>query len=226
MSLNRNIQNKSGMTALDALRVNGPQMNKETESIIKISGGKSGLSLSRVETTSVFLSKPVTFREYCSTEMARYRNCVSDGTRNCLLVITALIITATYQIASQPQETDQSVNSTFHDGILKIMLLWGFNTLAFLFAIILTFILLPDNKEYTWWYIMIMAPLVCSYASLVYQRIAQKETILICLIMYLTVASALLFQVLLLYVKWKRTTWEKVQKSRIELISQGLESMV
>ncbi|KAG2333123.1 hypothetical protein Bca52824_004303 [Brassica carinata] len=71
-----------------------------------------------------------------------------------------------------------------------------------------------------------MAPLVCSYASLVYQRIAQKETILICLIMYLTVASALLFQVLLLYVKWKRTTWEKVQKSRIELISQGLESMV
>lgn len=201
-------------------------MNKETESIIKISGGKGGLSLSRVETTSVFLRKPVTFREYCSTEMARYRNCVSDGTRNCLLVITALIITTTYQIASQPQETDQSVNSTFHDAILKIMLLWGFNTLAFLFAITSTFILLPDNKEYTWWYIMIMAPLVCSYASLVYQRIAQKETILICLIMYLTVASALLFQVLSLYVKWKRTTWEKIQKPRIELISQGLESMV
>ncbi|KAJ0261663.1 Ankyrin repeat-containing protein BDA1 [Hirschfeldia incana] len=104
MSLNRNIQNKSGMTALDALRVNGPHMNRETESIIQKSGGKSGMSLSRVKTTSVFLSKPVTFREYCATGMARYRSRVSDGTRNSLLVITALIITATYQTAAQPED--------------------------------------------------------------------------------------------------------------------------
>ncbi|CDY43815.1 BnaC03g14480D [Brassica napus] len=222
MSLNRNIQNKSGMTALDALRVNGPQMNTETESIIKTSGGKSGMSLSRVKTTSVFLSKPVTFREYCSTGMARYRSRMSDGTRNSLLVITALIITATYQTAAQPQDTDKFQKLSFEEIVLEIVLLWGFNSTAFFLAIALTFILLPIGRAYTWWYIFITAPLICSYAISVYL----KYNITIFFVMYVMVAFGFLIYVLVFYVKWKRTTRKKVPKPRIELISQGLETMV
>ncbi|KAL0673480.1 hypothetical protein Bca4012_001461 [Brassica carinata] len=222
MSLNRNIQNKRGMTALDALRANGPQMNTETESIIKTSGGKSGMSLSRVNTTSVFLSKPVTFREYCSTGMARYRSRMSDGTRNSLLVITALIITATYQTAAQPQDTDQFEKLSVEQIILEIVLLWGFNSMAFFLAIALTFILLPIGRAYTWWYIFITAPLICSYAISVYL----KYNMTILFVMYVMVAFGFLIYVLVFYVKWKRTTRKKVPKPRIELISQGLETMV
>ncbi|CAN6976457.1 unnamed protein product [Brassica oleracea var. botrytis] len=222
MSLNRNIQNKRGMTALDALRANGPQMNTETESIIKTSGGKSGMSLSRVKTTSVFLSKPVTFREYCSTGMARYRSRMSDGTRNSLLVITALIITATYQTAAQPQDTDQFEKLSVEQIILEIVLLWGFNSMAFFLAIALTFILLPIGRAYTWWYIFITAPLICSYAISVYL----KYNMTILFVMYVMIAFGFLIYVLVFYVKWKRTTRKKVPKPRIELISQGLETMV
>ncbi|RID69241.1 hypothetical protein BRARA_C01342 [Brassica rapa] len=235
MPLNRNIQNKSGMTALDALRVNGPHMNRETESIIQKSGGKSGMSLSRVKTTSLFLSKPVTFWEYCTTGMARYRSRMSDGTRNSLLVITALIITATYQTAAQPQDDKydkyeaaaqppgayygaQDYND---DNILKIVLLWGFNTMAFFLAIALTFILLPVGRAYIWWYIFITGPLVCSYAISVFL----KYTVTIFLLMYLMVAFIFLIYLLVFYVKWKRTTRKKVPKPKIDLISQGLGTM-
>ncbi|KAJ4868763.1 Ankyrin repeat family protein [Raphanus sativus] len=235
MPLNRNIQNKSGMTALDALRVNGPHMNRETESTIQKSGGKSGMSLSRVKTTSLFLSKPVTFCEYCSTGMARYRSRMSDGTRNSLLVITALIITATYQTVAQPQDDKyeaaqppgvyygaQDYNYVDFDAvktILKIVLLWGFNTMAFFLAIALTFILLPVGRTYTWWYIFIMGPLLCSYTILVYQDMT------IFILMYLMIAFIFLIYLLVFYVKWKRTTRKKVPKPRIELISEGLGTM-
>ncbi|KFK27071.1 hypothetical protein AALP_AA8G330500 [Arabis alpina] len=146
-----NHQNKSGMTALDVLRANGPHMNIETEKIIQKAGGQSAASLSNVKKTSVFLSKPVTFKEYCSTGMARYRSGISDGTRNALLVITALVITATYQTAAQPREQDDEDLSIL-DIILQIVLMWGLNTIAFLVAIVLTFILLPVGRAYTWWW--------------------------------------------------------------------------
>ncbi|CAH8363446.1 unnamed protein product [Eruca vesicaria subsp. sativa] len=225
MSLNRNIQNKNGMTALDALRVNGPHMNKETEKLIQISGGKSGMSLSRVKTTSVFLSKPVTFWEYCFTGMARYRSRMSDGTRNSLLVITALIITATYQTAAQPQDNDKLQYLSFEDAILKIVVLWGFNTMAFFLAISLTFILLPIGRAYTWWYIFIMGPLLCSYSILSYQTSTVTILILLVVFVFLLVVFVFLIYLLVFYVKWKRTMRKKVPKPRIKLISEGLEAM-
>ncbi|KAH0854245.1 hypothetical protein HID58_090083 [Brassica napus] len=94
MSLNRNIQNKSGMTALDVLRANGSHMNiKETEKIIQHSGDT------------------VSFWEHCSTGLVRYKSNMTDGTRNALLVITALIITATYQTAVQPDDDEDFIKS-------------------------------------------------------------------------------------------------------------------
>ncbi|KAL1223145.1 Ankyrin repeat-containing protein BDA1 [Cardamine amara subsp. amara] len=169
MPLNRNIQNKSGMTALNALQINGSNMNRETEKIIQKAGGKSAsTSQFKVKKTSEFLRKPVTFWEYCSTGMARYRSRMSDGTRNSLLVITALIITATYQTAAQPQDSNDQEYLSVEEIIVQIVLLWGLNTMAFLMAIALTFILLPVGRAYTWWYIVISAPLVCSYAISMY----------------------------------------------------------
>ncbi|CAA7049201.1 unnamed protein product [Microthlaspi erraticum] len=218
MSLNRNIKNKAGMTALDVLQDNGSHVNKATEKLIEISGGKTGESLSEVEKMSVFLIKPVTFREYCSTGIARYRSQTSDGTREALLVITALIITATYQSAAQ----DIREVSDIKGAILEYVCQWGFNTAAFLLSIVLTFILLPAGKAYTWWYIFIAGPLVCSYWTLIYV----KYQPLLFYFIYTPVAMGLLIYLIVFYVRWKRSRQEKVPKTKTELISERNETMV
>ncbi|CAA7049189.1 unnamed protein product [Microthlaspi erraticum] len=213
MSLNRNIKNKAGMTALDVLQDNGSHVNKATEKLIEISGGKTGESLSEVEKMSVFLRKPVTFREYCSTGIARYRSQTSDGTRDVLLVITALVITATYQSAAQ----DIREVSDIKGAILEV-----FNTAAFLFSIVLTFILLPAGKGNTWWYIFIAGPLVCSYWTSIYM----KYQPLLFYFIYTPVAMGLLIYLIVFYVRWKRSRQEKVPKTKTELISERNETMV
>uniref|UniRef100_A0A1J3G0Q4 Ankyrin repeat-containing protein n=1 Tax=Noccaea caerulescens TaxID=107243 RepID=A0A1J3G0Q4_NOCCA len=222
MSLNRNIKNKSGMTALDALRANGSHMNKATEIIIKISGGKTGESLSKVEKMSVFLRKPVTFCEYCSTGIARYRSRMSDGARNALLVITALIITATYQTASQPVDKDKLEKLDLGEILLDVMCLWGFNTTAFLLSIVLTFLLLPAGRAYTWWYIFIAVPLVCSFWTMTYMKYHPS----IFFDMYMLVALGFIIYVIVFYVRWKCIRQKKVQKPKTELISERNKTMV
>lgn len=47
---------------------------------------------------------------------------------------------------------------------------WVFNTIAFCLAIALTFILLPVDRAYYWWYIIISVPLICSYALLMFLK--------------------------------------------------------
>ncbi|CAA7049192.1 unnamed protein product [Microthlaspi erraticum] len=221
MSLNRNIKNTNSLTALDALRASGSHnMNKATEINIIKAGGKTGDSLSEVETMSVFLRKPVTFREYCSTGMARYRSRMSDGARNSLLVITALIITATYQSASQPVDSDKQLDFGFF--ISEIVLLWGFNTTAFLLSIALTFILLPVGRAYTWWYFFITVPLICSYVISVYKKYSPS----IFFYMYVIVALVFLIYMLVFYVRWKLTTQKKVPNPKTEMVSEGSKTMV
>ncbi|KAJ4875587.1 Ankyrin repeat family protein [Raphanus sativus] len=218
MSLNRNIQNKKGMTALDVLRANGADMNIETVKAIQKAGGKSANSLSKVKPTSVFLRKPVTFWEYCSTRMARYRSRMSDGTRNALLVITTLIITATYQTVAQPQDKHNLEHLDYvEEIILEMVLIWGFNTIAFFSAIALTFILLPVGRAYTWWYILISGPLVCSYAISLYVKYNLSTVIID---VYSMVLLGFFVYILVFYVKWKRDTQKKVPEPKIELISE------
>ncbi|VVB15946.1 unnamed protein product [Arabis nemorensis] len=195
-------------------------MTIETEKIIQKVGGKSAASLSKVKKTSVYLRKPVTFKEYCSTGMARYRSSVSDGTRNALIVITALIITATYQTAAQPQEKEELHLKKL---VLEIVLLWGLNTTAFLLAIALTFILLPVGRVRTWWYIAISAPLICSYAISVYMKHRLPG---IFRFAYLMVFSGFLIYLLVFYMRWKRTTQKKVPNPKTELLSGGLNTKV
>lgn len=217
------MKNKIGMTALDVLRASGSHsMNKATEKIIRRSGGKTGESLTKAEKMSVFLRKPVTFWEYCSTGMARYRSRMSDGARNSLLVITALIITATYQTASQPVDKDQEKDLDFGLIVSEIVLLWGFNTTAFFLSIALTFILLPVGKAYTWWYIFITVPLVCSYVISVYKKYSPS----IFFYMYVIVALGFLIYLLVFYVRWKRTTQKKAPNPKTQLVSEGSKTMV
>ncbi|CAL9243566.1 unnamed protein product [Arabidopsis halleri] len=217
MSLNRNIQNNNDMTALDVLRANGSHMSKDTEKIIQNSGGKTRCCLSKVEKMSEFLRKPVTFGEYCKTKLVRYRSHVTDGSRNALLVITALIITATYQAVSDPKEWKGEV--TWHAIILNLLMIWGFNTIAFIASIVLTFILLPVGRAYTRWYMLITVPLICSYAISIYMMYNELGQRLLS-IMYSMILFGFLVYLLVFYVRWKRTTMKKVSNPKSELISQ------
>ncbi|KAG7612990.1 Ankyrin repeat-containing domain [Arabidopsis suecica] len=224
ISLNRNIQNKGGMTALDILRTNGCHMNIKTEKMIRNSGGKSGVSLSKVKTASVFLRSPITFVEYCSTTMTRYKNRMSDGTRNALLVITALIITATYQTAVQPQDKDE----IYYTGniIINVLFVWGFNTIAFCLAIALTFILLPVGKAYNWWYIFISVPLVCSYALSMFLKYIEFPILFMPLYLMMAFVLGFLIYVFVLYVGWKRAKQKKVPEPKSELTFEGFTAMI
>ncbi|WZZ21150.1 hypothetical protein YC2023_122537 [Brassica napus] len=227
MSLNRNIQNKSGMTALDVLRANGSHMNiKETEKIIQHSGGKTRDSVTTVNTMSVFLKTPVSFWEHCSTGLARYKSNMTDGTRNALLVITALIITATYQTAVQPDDDEDFIKS--NDVVSKIVLLWGFNTIAYFLSMALTFILIPVGGAYTWWYICITLPLDCSYVLSTYMKynLRPNEIPISLIYIYVIVILGFLVGLLVFYVRWRRTTRKSAPEPKRELISEGFKTVV
>ncbi|KAH0859480.1 hypothetical protein HID58_087741, partial [Brassica napus] len=225
MSLNRNIQNKSGMTALDVLRANGSHMNiKETEKIIQHSGGKTRDSVTTVNTMSVFLKTPVSFWEHCSTGLVRYKSNMTDGTRNALLVITALIITATYQTAVQPDDDEDFIKS--NDVVSKIVLLWGFNTIAYFLSMALTFILIPVGGAYTWWYICITLPLDCSYVLSTYMKynLRPNEIPISLIYIYVIVILGFLVGLLVFYVRWRRTTRKSGPEPKRELISEGFKT--
>lgn len=227
MSLNRNIQNKSGMTALDVLRANGSHMNiKETEKIIQHSGGKTRDSVTTFNTMSVFLKTPVSFWEHCSTGLARYKSNMTDGTRNALLVITALIITATYQTAVQPDDDEDFIKS--NDVVSKIVLLWGFNTIAYFLSMALTFILIPVGGAYTWWYICITLPLDCSYVLSTYMKynLRPNEIPISLIYIYVIVILGFLVGLLVFYVRWRRTTRKSGPEPKRELISEGFKTVV
>ncbi|CAH2069980.1 unnamed protein product [Thlaspi arvense] len=234
MPLNRNIQNKKGMTALDVLRSNGSDMSKDTEKTLQNAGGKTKDSLSKVKTMSAFPRIPLSFWEYCSTGMARYRSRMSDGTRNALLVITALIITTTYQTAVQPDEDDTenpeyiTYSEYMKAKISKIVILCGFNSTAFCLAIALTFILLPVGKAYKWWYICITLPLVCSYALSIYLKCDFRWTVISTSLVnvYFVFILRLLVYVLVFYVRWKRTMQKNVPEPKTELLSEDFKTMV
>ena len=198
---------KSGMTALDASRVNGHLMNRENDK--KNAGGKSADSLSKVQKTSVFLRKSVTFWEYCSTGISRYRSHLSDGTRNAFLVITVLIFAAAYETRSQPQDDEDKIKLfSFLEITLIFVFLWG-HTIAFLLAIVSGFILLPVGRTYTCWYVLISAPLFCSYPISMYL----KHRLL--LRVHLLTVLGVVLCLLVFYMKWKRTTQKKYQNSEM-----------
>ncbi|CAA7049204.1 unnamed protein product [Microthlaspi erraticum] len=190
MSLNRNIKNKIGMTALDALRASGSHnMNKATEKII----------ISR---------------------WVRLVNLYPKARNVCLLEKTGHfpgVLLNGYGTLQEPhvrrsKKLSSSDNSSDHHSYLSDSI-----TTSFLLSIALTFILLPVGRAYTWWYIFITVPLVCSYVISVYKKYSPS----IFFYMYVIVALGFLIYMLVFYVRWKRTTQKKAPNPKTELVSEG-----
>lgn len=197
-------------------------MDKETEKIIKRSGGKSKAALSKVKSSSEFLRSPVTFWGYCSTTTVRYRSAISDGTRNALLVITTLVMATTYQTALQPPSGKFVYGA--HKEILWIVL-WGCNTMAFWLSLSLTLIILPLGREYIWCYMLISVPLFCSYGLSMYFNTWAISLVIPVLLM---IAFIFGFPCYLLFVffKWKRSIQLNSLQPKSKMTLEGLATMV
>ncbi|KAK8540892.1 hypothetical protein V6N13_038634 [Hibiscus sabdariffa] len=162
-----NAKNLEGLTALDMLRkLNGNTM----EDMLRKAGGLSGSLIPNKSISSVdmkSLRKKMTRFQKISTILSRGRKGISNEMRSTFLVVTVLIITATYQASLTPPDKsdDKSVTSvvetlsvpseapTPSENTLEFLQLidvygmfWLYNTLTFWAAICLTAYLLPSRS--------------------------------------------------------------------------------
>ncbi|KAF3448242.1 hypothetical protein FNV43_RR08955 [Rhamnella rubrinervis] len=109
--INVNAKNSDGLTALDMLEPH----NKQVEEILLHARALKAYSLpSQVKANSYYhLKSKLSFKERRKTEMIRLRNNVNNDTRDVILVVATLIVTATYQSSlSPPGGLWQEVNSS------------------------------------------------------------------------------------------------------------------
>lgn len=244
-SVNRNIPNGNGLTALDILQIPRQQhMNGDVQKIIRKSGGKNAASLPKVKTTPEFLRSPITFSEYLSTYLARYRNNISEGTRSALLVIATLIITATYQTALQPpggvhQDNGGNNNATTAGGTNSgresrdagtvvmnenyFQALWTLNGASFWTAMFTTFLVLPVGKDYVQLFFSMAVPLYFSYA--VSMSIVSPGSIGYLLSASLAFVIYILGYYMMFFLQWKQSILKKIPEPRSELILEGLTTL-
>ncbi|EOA22604.1 hypothetical protein CARUB_v10003271mg [Capsella rubella] len=222
LSLDRNIQNKDGLTSLDILRANGRYMDKTTEKLIKSCGGKSKAALPKVKKPSEYLRSPVTFWEYCSIQITRYKSGISDGTRNALQVIIILITTATYTTALQPPRCENKEDSGSYDE--TCLVLWGFNTVSFFFSMFLNFILLPPGREYTWFYILIATPLCCSYG--IAMMLNGETTAYFPILLVVATIVGFFCYLIFVFLKWKLSIQLRTIKPKSQMILEGLSTII
>ncbi|KAL1190846.1 Ankyrin repeat-containing protein BDA1 [Cardamine amara subsp. amara] len=232
--VNRNIHNHNGFTALDILLNQRPDhRNREIEKIIRKSGGKSANSLPKSKKMSKLLKTPINFTEHLFTKTSRYRNQTSDGSRNALLVIAALIIATTYQTALQPPGGVYQGNAEETSGGKKrigtvvmemkyLYVLRVVNSMAFEGAIILAFCMLPAGNDYLWPFLWITMLLHVSY--LVSVSVISPDTI-----WYLSLNAGssiviVLFYMMLFFLRWKWSK-KKIPEHRSELILEGLTTL-
>ncbi|XP_010541886.1 PREDICTED: ankyrin repeat-containing protein NPR4-like [Tarenaya hassleriana] len=221
--VNRNIENRNGLTALDILQTRRQDIDRDMEKMVRRSGAKNSASLSRTKKTSEFLGSPVTFFEYWSTTMARYRNHISDGTRSALLVIASLIISTTYQTALQPpggvhQDTGKVVMTNGYFQVLR-----NSNGMAIWSAILMTFLLLPVGGEHLWFFLLISMPLYISYA--VSMAAISPDSTWYLISVGISLITYIVIYLVIFFFKWKRSKLKKIPKSRSELISEGFTTL-
>ncbi|XP_010538856.1 PREDICTED: ankyrin repeat-containing protein NPR4-like [Tarenaya hassleriana] len=226
-AVNRNIQNVSGLTPFDILQTKGHHTKRDLNNMARNFGCENSASLPKTKTASDFLRSPITFSDYYSTTMVRYRNSMSEGTRGALLVIAALIITVTYQTALQPPGgVHQDGGSKAGTVVMKeiyFILLWAFNSMAFWTALVLTFNLLPVGGEYTLSFFAISVPLFVSYAISI--AVISNDSVLYLvrtLSMCLLGVPATLIH---FFLKWKWSKLKKMPGPRSELIVEGFTTM-
>uniref|UniRef100_A0A1J3HWU4 Ankyrin repeat-containing protein n=1 Tax=Noccaea caerulescens TaxID=107243 RepID=A0A1J3HWU4_NOCCA len=235
-AVNRNIHNRNGLTALDILdNQREHHTNRKMEKIIRKSGGKSGKSLPKPKKVSEMLRYPISFTEHLFTQTARYRNQTPEGSRSALLVIAALIITATYQTALQPPGGVYQANASDHEGSSKksvagtvvmdgryFYVLRNVNSMAFIGAIFMAFCLLPAGEGYVWWFLWIAVPLYVSY--LVSMSVISTDTVWFFSINAGSVIIVVLVYMVVFFLRWKRSK-KKIPGTSSELILEGFTTL-
>ncbi|XP_023636524.1 ankyrin repeat-containing protein BDA1 isoform X2 [Capsella rubella] len=197
--VNRNIHNQIGLTVLDILHnQRDHHMNSNIENIIRKWGGKSGDSLPKSKKVSEILRSSIGFTEHLFTQTARYRNQTSDGTRSALLVIAALIITATYQTALQPPGGVYQENAAEESK----------KTVA--------------GEGYVWWFLWIAVPLYVSY--LVSMSVISPDTMWYFSVSVGSVIIVVFAYMVVFFLRWKWSK-KKVPGTKSELILEGLTTL-
>ncbi|XVE68931.1 hypothetical protein DITRI_Ditri09bG0109600 [Diplodiscus trichospermus] len=121
----KNQTNLENLTALDILkRQTGTE---EAQRILLGAGGLEGTALPKLFTLPQYLQSNIPFWELMYKSVVRQRKNLSNETRNALLVVAALILTATYQATLSPpggisqglgnssSSSGGKINSTNHD---------------------------------------------------------------------------------------------------------------
>ncbi|EOA20554.1 hypothetical protein CARUB_v10000867mg [Capsella rubella] len=188
-NINVNIENKNGFTVLDVAALHN---NREIERMVKKHGGKRSVSLVKIKTTSDLLASKLSWRESRRTKNIRFYSWISEERRNALLVVAALIVTATYQTALQPpggvsdgggqdggtsrfesgfsgggrngtKTSSPKAGSVVMDESYYIQL-WLWNSVGFVYAIYLMIRMLSLGKESMFWYYPLFVPLLFAYS--------------------------------------------------------------
>lgn len=105
--VDKNAKNLKGLKALDILELGNQRLvnNRETMSMLAKAGGLQGSSLSslgKFRTNAHYFRSTITYGEKLAVNLARESKNMSSETRNALLVVAVLIITATYQASLSP----------------------------------------------------------------------------------------------------------------------------
>ncbi|XVF75400.1 hypothetical protein PTKIN_Ptkin13bG0185200 [Pterospermum kingtungense] len=100
--IDKNAKNWRGLTAMDCLRDQTQVDNRVTLEILNYYGCLSASSIPTRSSFDKFLRSEISFSEKSNIVVSRMRKNILNSTRNALLVMLVLILTATYQSAVNP----------------------------------------------------------------------------------------------------------------------------
>ena len=105
--VDKNAKNLEDLTALDILQLGNQRLveNREIMRMLAKAGGLRGSlhsPLGKFRTNAHYFRSTITYGEKLAINLARESKNISSDTRNALLVVAVLIITATYQASLSP----------------------------------------------------------------------------------------------------------------------------
>lgn len=126
------IKNHNGLTAIDIVKI---LLDKNKDGLLLESGAVEAVSVPKVtRKLEVLRLRPTRF-ENIKLAFKRSRSRITDETRNALLVLSTLVITATYQMVLQPPGGTNNGKVVMKTPIYSYM--WICNTAGFLAAFFL-----------------------------------------------------------------------------------------
>ncbi|KAL1191840.1 Ankyrin repeat-containing protein BDA1 [Cardamine amara subsp. amara] len=151
----KDIKNHNGLTAVDILKI---LLDTNKDGLLLESGAVEAVSVPKVTRMLKVLRLQPTRFQNIKLAFKRSRSLITDETRNALLVLSTLVMTATYQMVLQPPGGTNNgkvvMASRFYSA------LWVFNTVGFLAASFLVMFLLQVNAFKIMFYFP-MFPCMC-----------------------------------------------------------------